>query len=62
MLTPRLRIGIGSQFSKGKQVNFVLGKWTEDEAAELPHVLKRAADATKAFVALGMERAMNTIK
>ncbi len=59
---PRLRIGIGSQFSKGKQVNFVLGKWTEDEAAELPHVLKRAADATKAFVALGMERAMNTIK
>ena len=59
---PRLRIGIGSQFSKGKQVNFVLGKWIEDEAAELPHVLKRAGDATKAFVALGMERAMNTIK
>jgi peptidyl-tRNA hydrolase, PTH1 family len=59
---PRLRIGIGSQFSKGKQVNFVLGKWTEDEAAELPHILKRAGDAIKAFAALGIDRAMNTMK
>lgn len=57
---PRLRIGIGSSFSKGKQVNYVLGKWTEDEKAELPHILEKAQDVIKTFVTLGLERAMNT--
>jgi peptidyl-tRNA hydrolase, PTH1 family len=56
---PRLRVGIGSNFSKGKQVNFVLGKWTEDENAELPHILERSAETIKAFVTLGLDRAMN---
>lgn len=57
---PRLRIGIGSSFSKGKQVNFVLGKWTEDEKAELSRILEKAEEVIKTFVTLGMERAMNT--
>ncbi len=56
---PRLRIGIGSSFSKGKQVNFVLGKWTEDEKAELSRILEKAEEVIKTFVTLGMERAMN---
>jgi PTH1 family peptidyl-tRNA hydrolase len=56
---PRLRMGIGSDFSKGKQVNYVLGKWSEDEKAELPHVLEKAADAVKTFAAIGIDRAMN---
>ncbi len=55
---PRLRIGIGSNFAKGKQVNFVLGKWTEDERAELPRILEKTADGIKAFVTMGMERAI----
>ena len=58
---PRLRIGIGNAFSRGRQVNFVLGKWSEDEAAELPHILEKAAETVKAFVTLGIERAMNTV-
>lgn len=57
---PRLRVGIGNNFSKGKQVNFVLGKWSEDEKAELPHILEHCADVIKTYVTLGMERAMNT--
>ncbi|MBL7827095.1 MAG: aminoacyl-tRNA hydrolase [Saprospiraceae bacterium] len=57
---PRLRVGIGSNFSKGKQVHFVLGKWSEDEKAELPHVLEHCAEVIKTFVTLGMERAMNS--
>lgn len=57
---PRLRIGIGSSFSKGKQVNYVLGKWTEDEKAELPRILEKAEEVIKTFVTLGLERAMNT--
>ncbi len=55
---PRLRIGIGSSFSKGKQVNFVLGKWIEDEKAELPRILEKAEAVIKTFVTLGLERAM----
>lgn len=56
---PRLRIGIGADFSKGKQVNYVLGKWTEDEKAELPRILEKAAEVVKTFVTIGLERAMN---
>lgn len=56
---PRLRVGIGDNFAKGRQVNFVLGKWSEDEAAELPHVLDRVCNTIKAFVTLDMAQAMN---
>jgi peptidyl-tRNA hydrolase, PTH1 family len=56
---PRLRVGIGDNFSKGKQVNFVLGKWSEDEKAELPHILERCAEVVKTFATMGLERAMN---
>lgn len=56
---PRLRIGIGSDFSKGKQVNYVLGKWSEGEQAELPLLLEKIAETVKAFVTIGPERAMN---
>jgi len=58
---PRLRIGIGADFSKGKQVNFVLGKWTEDERAEIPHILLQTTNCIKTLVTIGMERAMNTL-
>ena len=47
---PRLRIGIGNTFSKGKQVNFVLGKWSEDEKAELSRILEKATEVVKTFV------------
>jgi peptidyl-tRNA hydrolase, PTH1 family len=56
---PRMRMGIGSDFGKGKQVNFVLGKWSEDERAELPHILERADEATRTFATIGLDRAMN---
>ena len=56
---PRLRIGIGNAFSKGKQVNYVLGKWSEDEKAELPRILEKASEVIKTFVTIGLERAMN---
>ena len=56
---PRLRIGIGNSFSKGKQVNYVLGKWSEDEKAELPRILEKASEVIKTFVTIGLERAMN---
>ena len=56
---PRLRVGIGADFPKGRQVEFVLGKWSEDERAELPRILEKSAETVKAFVSIGLERAMN---
>ncbi len=56
---PRLRFGIGNDYPKGKQVDFVLGKWSE---AELP-VVKKKIEATieviESFVLTGIERTMN---
>lgn len=56
---PRLRFGIGNEFSKGRQVNYVLGKWSEEEGASLKERIKIAADAIKSFVSVGLQRCMN---
>lgn len=55
----RLRIGIGNEFSKGKQVDYVLGEWSSEEQDALAGILKKAADAVKAFGTIGLQRAMN---
>lgn len=55
----RLRCGVGNDFGKGQQIDFVLGEWTDDERKRLPDYLNKAADAVKAFAAIGLERAMN---
>ena len=55
----RLRIGIGNEFHKGQQVNYVLGKWSEEERKELPEILKYAAETVKSFGTIGAERTMN---
>ncbi len=56
----RLRLGIGDAFSKGRQVDYVLGSWTEQELKVLSEVFTKAVDASKSFVAIGPERTMNT--
>lgn len=56
----RLRIGIGNDFPKGRQVDFVLGKWTPEEQEKIPEICKKAGDATFAFGTIGVDRAMNT--
>jgi peptidyl-tRNA hydrolase, PTH1 family len=55
---PRLRFGIGNEFSKGKQVDHVLGKWTVDEIKILDERIKVACDAIHSFMFEGIERAM----
>ncbi|MDR0566076.1 MAG: aminoacyl-tRNA hydrolase [Prevotellaceae bacterium] len=57
----RLRCGVGNDFGKGRQMDFVLGQWTDNEQTLLPEYLTRAADAVKAFAAIGLERAMNVV-
>jgi peptidyl-tRNA hydrolase, PTH1 family len=56
---PRLRFGISNEFSKGSQVNYVLGKWSDEEKNTLTERIKIAADAIKAFSFIGLSRCMN---
>ncbi|HOZ88414.1 MAG TPA: aminoacyl-tRNA hydrolase [Bacteroidia bacterium] len=56
---PRLRFGINNEFSKGAQVNYVLGKWNDEELKTLNERIAVAADACKAFAFIGLERCMN---
>ncbi len=55
---PRLRIGIGSDFSKGKQIDYVLGEFTEEEKAELPTLFERCAEIIKSFALEGIAKTM----
>lgn len=56
---PRLRIGIGKEFSRGRQVDFVLGKWSSEEIEVLQPRIKLAGEAILDFSVLGAERTMN---
>ena len=55
----RLRIGIGDDFNKGRQVDYVLGQWTPKELESLPEILHNSLEAVQAFSTIGVDRAMN---
>lgn len=55
----RLRFGIGSEFARGHQVDFVLSSFTPEEQAALDERLHQAGEAVKAFVLSGVQFAMN---
>ncbi len=55
----RFRFGVGSEFSKGGQVNYVLSPWTEEESEALKERLDRSADLIPSFVLAGAKETMN---
>lgn len=55
----RLRYGIGNDFLKGRQIDYVLGNWDEREAEELPVLLERGKEIIVSFVVQGIARTMN---
>ena len=55
----RLRMGIGHDFGRGGQVDFVLGELDDMEKKELPELLGRSIEAVKAFITIGPDRAMS---
>ncbi len=57
---PRLRFGIGDEFRKGHQVDYVLSRWSDDEAEKLGERIERCRLATLDFTTVGVARAMNT--
>jgi len=56
---PRLRVGIGNDFPKGKQVDYVLSRFTEQEFKVLSNIIKNAGKASLSFCTIGIERTMN---
>ena len=55
----RFRFGISNTFSKGKQVDYVLGKWNEDENDKLAERLQVSVELIKSFVFAGVNNTMN---
>ncbi len=56
---PRLRFGIGNDFPMGRQVEFVLGKWEDNELETVNKSIEKAADGSLQFCTLGLGFAMN---
>jgi PTH1 family peptidyl-tRNA hydrolase len=56
---PRLRYGIGNHFPRGMQVEYVLGKWREEELPLVKAKNEKAVELIESFVFAGLERTMN---
>lgn len=55
----RFRFGVGSDFGKGQQVDYVLGKWDNDQQKSMPERLEKSADLVRSFVFAGAKNTMN---
>lgn len=55
----RVRFGIGNDFARGAQCNFVLGKWSEEEQKMLAERLKLTTEIIPSFCLQGIDRTMN---
>lgn len=56
---PRLRFGVGSEFSKGRQVDYVLADFPPEERDQLPKLMKKAIDMTYSFTFAGINQTMS---
>lgn len=55
----RFRFGISDAFSKGRQVDYVLGEWNEEENSKLDERLETSAELVKSFALAGVNNTMN---
>ena len=56
----RLRFGISDAFQKGRQVDYVLSDWTEEELKKMPERLDKCCELLRSFVLAGVNITMNT--
>lgn len=56
---PRLRFGIGDDYPKGGQIDYVLGEFTEGELETLKEPIQRAQDMILSFSTIGLNMTMN---
>ena len=55
---PKLRFGIGSDFKKGQQVDFVLGKWSDNEKKIVASKIEKCVEVIESFAMMGLSRTM----
>lgn len=56
----RFRFGVGDEFGKGRQVDYVLGEWNEEEEKAMPERKEKGITLIKSFATAGMANTMNT--
>jgi len=58
---PKLRFGIGNQFPKGRQVDFVLGKWEASEQSIVNQKIEKCTEVITLFASIGLEKTMSQV-
>ncbi len=58
---PKLRFGIGNQFPKGMQSDYVLGRWREEEIAIVRLKIEKCVEIIENFAAIGIEKTMGNV-
>lgn len=58
---PRLRFGVGNNFPKGMQVEYVLGKWTQEELPLVQLKIGKSVEVIENFIFTGIERTMTEV-
>lgn len=58
---PKLRFGIGNNYPKGMQAEFVLGRWWPEEKAIVQQKIEKSVEVIESFATIGIEKTMNTI-
>jgi PTH1 family peptidyl-tRNA hydrolase len=56
---PRLRFGIGNNYPKGMQADFVLGKWFDSEIPLVKLKIEKSVELLESFINIGIEQTMN---
>lgn len=55
----RLRIGIGNHFAKGRQIEYVLGKWKPEEMPLVRRKIEKSVELIESFASIGIDRTMS---
>lgn len=58
---PKLRFGIGNNFPKGMQADFVLGKWRPDELPTVRLKVEKSVEIIENFASIGLDRTMSAV-
>ncbi len=56
----RMRFGVGGDFARGHQIDYVLGEWSSEELDAMPERLKLFGDAILSFATAGVQLTMNS--
>jgi peptidyl-tRNA hydrolase, PTH1 family len=58
---PRFRFGIGNEYPKGRQADYVLGKWKKEEEALVKLKIDKSVEVIESFALTGITTAMNSV-